>query len=38
MISPSLRDRDCLVGASNFTPWDCRMQILLEEVDLWSFV
>jgi hypothetical protein len=27
-----------LEGASNFVPWKCRLQNLLEEVELWYLV
>jgi hypothetical protein len=27
-----------LDGASNFVPWKLRLQILMEEVDLWEHV
>jgi hypothetical protein len=38
MASVGLRECDQLEGAENFTPWKCRLQMLLEEVDLWCFV
>lgn len=31
-----LRECDRLEGPSNFTPWKCKLQILMEEFDLWS--
>jgi len=33
-----LQECDRLESASKFTPWKCELQILLEEVDLWSLV
>lgn len=38
MTSHDLRDCHMLEGASNFDPWKCTLQILLEEVDLWYLV
>jgi hypothetical protein len=38
MTTLSLRECDRLEGASNFTPWKYRLQMLLEEVELWVFV
>jgi hypothetical protein len=38
MTSLILRECDRLEDASNFTPWKCTLQMLLEEADLWSFV
>jgi hypothetical protein len=34
----SLRECDRLDGASNFVPWKLRLQILMEEADLWEHV
>lgn len=33
-----LRESDRLEGASNFTPWKYKLQMLLEEVELWEHV
>ena len=38
MASLGLRECDLLEGATIFTPWKCRHQMLLEEVNLWCFV
>jgi hypothetical protein len=38
MTTLGLRECDRLEGASNFTPWKCRLQMLLEEVELWEHV
>jgi hypothetical protein len=38
MITLGLRECDMLDGASNFTPWKCRLQMLLEEVELWEHI
>jgi hypothetical protein len=38
MASVDLQECDRLEGTSNFTSWKCRMQTLLEEVDLWSLI
>ena len=32
------RECDMLEGATMFTPWKCRHQMFLEEVNLWCFV
>jgi len=34
----SLREYDGLDGYSNFVPWKIKVQILMEEVDLWEHV
>jgi hypothetical protein len=36
MTTFSLRYEDRLEGPSNFVPWKCRVQMLLEEHDLWD--
>jgi hypothetical protein len=38
MTTLGLRECDRLEGASNFTPWKCMLQMLLEEVELWEHV
>jgi hypothetical protein len=38
MTTFSLRYEDRLEGPSNFVPWKCWVQMLLEEHDLWDFV
>jgi hypothetical protein len=38
MTTLSLRECDRLEGASNFTPWKYKLQMLLEEVELWEHV
>ena len=38
MASLGLRECDLLEGATIFTLWKCRLQMLLEEVNLWCFV
>jgi hypothetical protein len=38
MASFSLRERSMLEGASNFEPWKCKLQNLLEEIELWYIV
>jgi hypothetical protein len=38
MINVDLKECDHLEGASNFTLWKSTLQMLLEAVDLWSFV
>jgi hypothetical protein len=35
MTNHSLQDCNMLEGASNFVPWKCRLQNLLEELELW---
>ena len=35
-VSLDLRESDRLNGASNFVPWELKLQILMEEVDLWK--
>jgi hypothetical protein len=37
-VTLSLRECDRLDGASNFVPWKLRLQLLMEEVDLWEHV
>jgi hypothetical protein len=37
-VTLGLRECDKLDGASNFVPWKLRLQILMEEVDLWEHV
>ena len=32
------KEHDRLEGASNFVPWKFKLQILIEEVDLWEYV
>jgi hypothetical protein len=38
MINLGFQVCDRIKSASNFTPWKCRLQILLEEVDLLKLV
>jgi hypothetical protein len=38
MITLSLRECDKLDGASNFIPWKCKLQMLLEEAKIWEHV
>jgi hypothetical protein len=38
MTSLGPRENDKLDGASNITPWKCKQQMLLVEVDLWGFI
>jgi hypothetical protein len=38
MTTLDLRECDRLESASNFTLWKYRLQMLLEEVELWLFV
>jgi hypothetical protein len=37
-VTLGLRECDRLDGASNFVPWKLKLQILMEEVDLWEHV
>lgn len=38
MASFSVREFHMLEGATNFVMWKCRLQDLLEEVELWYIV
>jgi len=38
LTSLGLRECHILEGASNFVPWKCKSQNLLEDFDLWGFV
>lgn len=37
-MTPGLRECDGFDGASNFVPWKLRLQMLMEEANLWEHV
>jgi hypothetical protein len=38
MTTLNFREHDRLDGASNFTPWKYRLQIVLEEAEIWWYI